>query len=41
MHAVENKSKNDNVGYLIGVLGVSLVLAWIGLYKWLCCLIQR
>ncbi|TOA10976.1 DUF417 family protein [Vibrio parahaemolyticus] len=33
MHAVENKSKNDNVGYLIGVLGVSLVLAWIGIYK--------
>ncbi|WP_140140716.1 DUF417 family protein, partial [Vibrio parahaemolyticus] len=30
---VENKSKNDNVGYLIGVLGVSLVLAWIGIYK--------
>ncbi|EJG0707056.1 DUF417 family protein [Vibrio parahaemolyticus] len=33
MHAVENKSNNDNVGYLIGVLGVSLVLAWIGIYK--------
>ncbi len=33
MHAAENKSKNDNVGYLIGVLGVSLVLAWIGIYK--------
>ncbi|HGS5808356.1 TPA: DUF417 family protein [Vibrio parahaemolyticus] len=33
MHAVENKSKNDNVGYLTGVLGVSLVLAWIGIYK--------
>lgn len=33
MHAVENKSKNDNIGYIIGVLGVSLVLVWIGIYK--------
>ena len=33
MHAIENKSKNDNLGYLIGVFGVSLVLAWIGIYK--------
>ncbi|CAM3210023.1 DUF417 domain-containing protein [Vibrio ordalii] len=33
MHAVENNSKNDNIGYLIGIFGVSLVLAWIGIYK--------
>ncbi|MFH0274937.1 DUF417 family protein [Vibrio jasicida] len=33
MPAIENKSKNDNIGYLIGVFGVSLVLAWIGIYK--------
>ncbi|EGU47102.1 putative membrane protein [Vibrio orientalis CIP 102891 = ATCC 33934] len=33
MHAVENNLKSDNIGYLIGVFGVSLVLAWIGIYK--------
>ncbi|GAK86808.1 arginine/ornithine antiporter ArcD [Vibrio ponticus] len=33
MHAVKNHSENDNIGYLIGVVGVSLVLAWIGIYK--------
>ncbi|RJX72970.1 DUF417 family protein [Vibrio sinensis] len=33
MHAVENSSKQNNIGYLIGVFGVSLILAWIGIYK--------
>ncbi|WP_162064480.1 DUF417 family protein [Vibrio taketomensis] len=38
MHAVENDvrrddTRRDNIGYLIGVFGVSLVLAWIGIYK--------
>ncbi len=33
MHAVENDARKDNIGYLIGVFGVSLVLAWIGIYK--------
>ncbi len=33
MHAVENDVRRDNIGYLIGVFGVSLVLAWIGIYK--------
>lgn len=26
-------TKNDNIGYLIGVFGVSLILIWIGVYK--------
>lgn len=33
MNAVEHNLKNDNIGYLLGVFGVSLVLAWIGIYK--------
>ncbi|MBU2899117.1 DUF417 family protein [Vibrio hepatarius] len=33
MHAVENNTRKDNIGYLIGVFGVSLVLIWIGIYK--------
>ncbi|GLT16664.1 membrane protein [Vibrio zhanjiangensis] len=33
MHTVKNNTKNDNIGYLIGVWGVCLVLVWIGIYK--------
>ena len=33
MHAIENNTKTDNIGYLIGVFGVALVLIWIGVYK--------
>ena len=33
MHALENNTKTDNIGYLIGVFGVALVLIWIGVYK--------
>lgn len=33
MHTVEKSSHKDNIGYLIGVFGVSLVLIWIGIYK--------
>ncbi|MFY2508444.1 DUF417 family protein [Vibrio pectenicida] len=33
MHAVENNTRQDNIGYFIGVFGVSLVLIWIGIYK--------
>ncbi|CAM3702939.1 DUF417 family protein [Vibrio aquimaris] len=33
MHAVENNTKTDNIGYLTGVFGVALVLIWIGVYK--------
>ncbi|RSD32540.1 DUF417 family protein [Vibrio pectenicida] len=33
MHAVENNTRKDNIGYLIGVFGVSLALIWIGIYK--------
>ncbi|MCG9726874.1 DUF417 family protein [Vibrio brasiliensis] len=33
MHTIEKSSNKDNIGYLIGVFGVSLVLIWIGIYK--------
>jgi len=33
MHTVEKSSNKDNIGYLIVVFGVSLVLIWIGIYK--------
>lgn len=33
MYAVEDKAQSNSIGYLIGVFGVSLVLAWIGIYK--------
>ncbi|WP_114784700.1 DUF417 family protein [Vibrio tetraodonis] len=33
MHAIENNTKTDNIGYLIGVFGVALLLIWIGVYK--------
>ncbi|HHX8589316.1 YkgB family protein [Vibrio alginolyticus] len=33
MQNVKNHHQCDSIGYLIGVFGVSLVLIWIGIYK--------
>ncbi|MEZ8404461.1 DUF417 family protein [Vibrio splendidus] len=33
MHVQTYDLKQSNVGYNLGVIGVALVLAWIGIYK--------
>ena len=34
MHAQASVVKDGNIGYSLGVVGVALVLAWIGIYKY-------
>ncbi|ANW23135.1 YkgB family protein [Vibrio coralliilyticus] len=33
MHVENKELKQSNIGYNLGVIGVALVLAWIGIYK--------